>query len=280
MAKQTKTTLPNDFERMVPEYHKGLSAYGEHVARYEVIGAVLRGKTVLDIASGSGYGTAILAKEATHVYGVDVFAPAVAYAKENYGASNITYLVGDGVKIPLEDAAVDVVISLETIEHIEDYEQFMCEVKRVLKPDGLLILSTPNDKEFIEDNHHHIHEFEHDELEQLVKKYFSEMKPYYQATWVCNIVGEQRLLTTEWREPITFMQACPLELDQALYFFFLCANRPITEELVALGCISEHHSDRLLQQKRTMTDQHVSNLQDIIDADPAYVDDLCSQIKQ
>lgn len=280
MAKpETPVILENDFERMIPEYHKGYTAYGEHIARYEVIAPLLAGKVVMDIASGSGYGTKILAETAERVYGVDVFKPAVEYAKQNYGADNIIYKVGDGVKIPLEDDMVDVVVSLETIEHIEDYEQFMREVKRVLKPDGLLVLSTPNDKEFVEDNHHHIHEFMHDELATLVRAYFSEMKPFYQATWIGNIIGEKHHLTKTWDQSLRFIQANPIKLDKALYFFFLCSNRPITESLEPLGVISEHYSDRQLQKKRLLTDKHVANLQEIIDADKAYVATQAKEIE-
>ena len=126
MAKKKRTSiLENDYERMVPEFHKGTIIYGEHLVRYLAAQQIVKGKTVLDIASGSGYGTYSLAKTAKKVYGVDVLADAIHYSKQNYNKSNIEYLQGDGVAIPLKDNSVDVVVSFETIEHIEDYRTFM-----------------------------------------------------------------------------------------------------------------------------------------------------------
>src|ERR1019366_4533556 len=135
-------------------------------------------------ASGSGYGSALLGTQAKKVYGVDIDKEAIIYAKKNYQSKIVEFILGDGVKIPLEENSVDVVVSFETIEHIEHYEAFMDEVSRVLKKDGLFILSTPNDVEFPETNHFHIHEFERKELEKLVRRYFKNNKAYYQGTWL------------------------------------------------------------------------------------------------
>jgi len=215
-----KTTLPNDYERMIPEYHKGTQVYGEHIARYESIGKVAKGKVVLDIASGSGYGTALIAKQAKKVFGVDVLEGAIEYAKEHYGAPNIEYLHGDGVKIPLETASVDLVVSFETIEHIKDYVTFMKEVKRVLKPDGLLLLSTPNDVEFAEGNHFHLHEFEEKELLKLAKTYYKNVKPYYQTTWISNMISDGSMMTQEWQGSVELMQVAPVKTNSFFTFIF------------------------------------------------------------
>lgn len=151
--KAANDKLENDYERMVPEYHEGKLIYAEHVTRYLAAQSVVKDKVVLDIASGSGYGTKILAESAKFVYGVDVNEAAVNYSKKKYASKNIEYLVGDGESIPLKDNSVDVVITFETIEHIKNYSKFLDEVARVLKPDGLAIVSTPNDLEFAEGNH-------------------------------------------------------------------------------------------------------------------------------
>lgn len=276
MAKNSSTSkkvkLPNDFERMIPEYHKDSIIYGEHIVRYLAAQELVKGKTVLDIASGSGYGTASLAQTATKVYGVDVLQDAVSYAQQNYGAENIEYLVGDGVKIPLEDNAVDVVVSFETIEHIEDYRTFMSEVKRVMKPEGLLVLSTPNDIEFAEGNHFHVHEFEHRELQTLVKEYFSDATEYFQADWLYSGIHSHAELTTEWDLQQTVMNKSKLKIDQALYFFMLCANRKVTESITSFGALSEHYSAKKQQEKENLTADHVRNIQAIaVDAKQQYV---------
>lgn len=262
--KKNTVTLPNDYERMIPEYHKGTQVYGEHIARYESIGAIAEGKVVLDIASGSGYGTALIGKTAKKVYGVDVLEGAIAYAKEHYGASNIEYLQGDGIKIPLDTDSVDLVVSFETIEHIEDYVTFMKEVKRVLKPNGMLLLSTPNDIEFAEGNHFHLHEFEQTELLKLIKKYYRNVKPYFQTTWISNMISEESMMTKGWQGTIDLMQVAPVTKEKFLYFYFLCSDRDIDETIKNLVVLGEHWSERKkveAESKKMLTDQHVDNLE-------------------
>lgn len=279
MANKQAATLENDYERMVPAFHKDSIIYGEHLVRYLSAQKIVTGKVVLDIASGSGYGTASLATTAQKVFGVDVSEDAIAYAKENYGGKNIEYIKGDGIKIPLADDSVDVVVSFETIEHIENYEVFMQEVKRVLKPEGLFLLSTPNDVEFAEGNHFHIHEFAYDELKTLVARYFSECKDYFQADWVYSGIHSLEEVTEEWNKPIQVMNTMPLPTDKVLYFFMLCANRKITETVDSLGSLSQHWSEREQQTKREMTDQHIQNIKDVADGHLEYVRKLEQDIK-
>ena len=266
-----KTILKNDYERMVPEFHRGSIIYGEHMVRYLSAQQLVKGKTVLDIASGSGYGTVSLAKTAKHVIGVDVSQEAVAYARENYSAKNVEFKLGDGNSIPLDDASVDVVVSFETIEHIEDYRGFMDEVKRVLKGDGIFLLSTPNDVEFAEGNHFHIHEFEHKELLSLVKHYYKHTKEYFQADWVYSGIHSEQEITNENSMKLEVINVNPLSLDQTLYFFILCSDRKISENIESLGSISQHWSEKQNQHKRNLTDQHAANLQEISEDRLLYV---------
>lgn len=271
--KEKKIILPNDFERMIPEYHKHSLIYGEHIVRYLSAASLLKGKIVLDIASGSGYGTQILSREAKKVIGVDISEDSVEYAKQNYGSNNTTYLVGDGEKIPLPDKHVDVVVSFETIEHIEDYKQFMAEVKRVLKDDGLLVLSTPNDLEFAEGNHFHLHEFKEEELIKLTEEYFEFNTSYFQGTWNYTALLEKTSINHEFYKPLTTLNAAPLKPENYLYFFMLCSNRAITEKVQELAVISEHYSDRRNQEKTELTQNHIDNLEDQLTSARKYVKD-------
>lgn len=145
-----KTALQDTGERMIPGFHGRTIMYAEHMTRYIAAQELSDGKVVLDIAAGSGYGTNILAQKAKKAYGVDVSPDAIKYAQENYGAKNIEFLVGDAEEIPLPDKSVDLVITFETIEHVKNYKKFLSEISRVLKEDGLAIVSTPNDEEFTE----------------------------------------------------------------------------------------------------------------------------------
>ena len=116
----------------------------EHIHRYLMARTLCRGKDVLDIASGEGYGAAILAQVARSVVGVEVDHSAVAHAAESYRKPNLRFVRGDARRIPLPDGSVDVVISFETLEHFREHEEFLCGVNRILKPDGFLLISTPD----------------------------------------------------------------------------------------------------------------------------------------
>lgn len=254
MVKKTKSSLKDTGERLIPEYAKGSLIYAEHFSRYLAAKPFVADKVILDIASGTGYGSKLLSESAKKVYGVDVDAGSVAYSKKMFGAPNIEYRVGDGTNIPLNDNSVDVVISFETIEHIESYHQFVKELKRVLKPDGLAVISTPNDLEFAEGNHFHVHEFTQDEIHDLLGEEFKNIDSYYQATWKYVAIGEADLFQKEEAlTNISTLNLAPLKAGQYLYFYLLCSNRQITEKISPLAAIGEHYSERKMINDFTVT---------------------------
>ena len=91
-----------------------------------------------DIACGEGYGSSLLSQTASSVAGVDISADAVAHASEAYHRDNLSFLVGSCAAIPLAAASVDIVVSLDTLEHLEQHEEMFREIKRVLSPGGTL----------------------------------------------------------------------------------------------------------------------------------------------
>src|ERR1700694_2221819 len=116
--------LPLDGERFVPgEMHGNIEF--EHRHRYLFASQLVSGKAVLDIACGEGYGSALLAKSARRVIGVDIAERAVEHAKQRYQAENLEFATGSCAAIPLGDGAVDVVVSFETIEHHAEHEAMM-----------------------------------------------------------------------------------------------------------------------------------------------------------
>src|SRR5260221_243529 len=135
-------TLPFTGERFTDGHD--IETEIEHYHRYFFARSYCRGKDVLDIASGEGYGSAILAQVASSVIGVDICGEAVSHAQTNHSYTNLGYLTGDVRNIPLGENSVDVVVSFETLEHFYEHDLFMQEVKRVLRPGGYLIISTPN----------------------------------------------------------------------------------------------------------------------------------------
>jgi len=174
-------------ERMVPEQAHA-RIFWEHVARYRFAKDFVNGKRVLDIACGDGYGAAALAKAgAASVAGVDISSEACEQARRKYGLDT---RVGDAQAIPLPDQSIDVVVSFETIEHVDDPAVFLRECARVLVPEGLLIVSTPNRPVYSGDgrrNPFHQLEFDENEFVNLLRVRFRLIRLYTQfpqsAAW-------------------------------------------------------------------------------------------------
>ena len=169
-------------ERYLPEVRGNIEL--EHLHRYLLTKQAVVGKTVLDIASGEGYGSAMLAESAHRVTGVDISQEAVSHAQTKYRTENLEFRLGSCSAIPLGDASVDVVVSFETIEHHDEHEAMMREVKRVLRPDGVMIISSPDKLEYSDKpgyrNPYHIQELYRDEFRKLLDLYFKNHSIYGQ----------------------------------------------------------------------------------------------------
>ena len=143
----------------------------EHLHRYAIVKNYIKDKIVLDIACGEGYGSALLAENAMQVYGVDIDEMTVNSASKKYVKKNLNYLVGDVTKISFDDNSIDVIVSFETLEHHNKHEEMMQEFKRVLKPDGILVLSTPDKLYYTDEanfkNIYHIKELYKDDFFKL-----------------------------------------------------------------------------------------------------------------
>ena len=116
----------------------------EHLHRYCFARDFCVDKDVLDVAGGEGYGSMMLASVARSVIGVERDIAAVAHAKRTYMADNLAFEAGDALQLPLADESRDVIVSFETLEHLPDQQRFLQEVRRVLRPGGLFIISTPD----------------------------------------------------------------------------------------------------------------------------------------
>jgi SAM-dependent methyltransferase len=173
----TESELPWTGERLVAA-NEGDIVF-EHVHRYALALELARGKRVLDIACGEGYGSKLLACEAQSVVGVDISPQVVEHASRKYREVNLRFLVGSCDSMPVETASIDLLVSFETLEHHDRHHEMLTEVKRVLSPGGVLMISTP-DKRVYSDlpkfvNPFHVKELYREEFEALLGSHFSHV---------------------------------------------------------------------------------------------------------
>lgn len=156
----------------------------EHLHRYAFACDFIEGKIVLDIASGEGYGSNLLGKLAKSVVGVDISSDAVNHANKKYGSDKLKFILGSAFDIPLVDHSIDVVISFETLEHHDQHEKMLSEIKRVLTKDGILIISTPDKLNYSDrrnyNNPYHVKELYVGDFKQLLSNYFINAKLLFQ----------------------------------------------------------------------------------------------------
>ncbi len=143
--------------------------------RYKFPNEFIKGKKVLDIPCGVGWGTSLL-KGATFIVGIDTSKEAIDYAKKHYENKNRKFHVGDMQSIGLKDDSINVVICLEGFEHVLRHvgARFIEESKRILKSDGLLLIMCPvlDEKGESTGNPYHLLEYPEYELIETLNKSF------------------------------------------------------------------------------------------------------------
>ena len=170
-------------ERVIPgEVDPDL--WNEHVARYAFAARMAREKRVLDAGCGSGYGAVELARVAREVLAIDISQGAIDYARAHYANTDVRFQCASCLEIPAPDGSFDLAVAFEIIEHLNDWSAFLHEVRRVLAPDGLFVVSTPNKIYYAEaraalgPNPFHVHEFDPAEFRRELEAVFPHVHLY------------------------------------------------------------------------------------------------------
>jgi 2-polyprenyl-3-methyl-5-hydroxy-6-metoxy-1,4-benzoquinol methylase len=147
-----------------------------HIARYSFAKELCAGKRVLDAACGEGYGSRLLADwGASEVVGVDISAEAIASAQQHFASDNVKFIQNDAETLPrhFEPRSFDLIVSFETIEHVQDPELFLRNIRDLLKPGGVVAISCPNDWWYFptdaERNPFHLRKYRLDEFRALAE---------------------------------------------------------------------------------------------------------------
>jgi len=187
-------------ERYLPEVKGEIEI--EHLHRYLLACELSKNKIILDIACGEGYGSAKLAVKAKEVIGVDISPEAIQHAKQKYNKKNLSFKIGNCSNIPLKNKSVDMIVSFETIEHHNEHDKMLKEIKRVLKKGGVLIMSSPDKLNYSEkpnyNNPFHVSELYEEQFKELISNYFKNSVFYGQRVlYGSNILSESKSTLTK-----------------------------------------------------------------------------------
>lgn len=210
-------------ERFIPRDEADDEISIEHYQRYNSITELVKGKIVADVACGEGYGANMLADFAEGVFAYDISTEAIEHAVGRYTKENLCFGVAGVDSLPLENASIDVFVSFETLEHVGETLQraFLSEIRRVLRRDGILIMSTPNKEVYTDhfDYHNpfHVKEFYQEQLVSFLQEYFNDVKVCHQGFEVACVVSDVKaetlkVLNTTASAPTT------------KYFITICGN--------------------------------------------------------
>ena len=238
--------LPFTGERFTPECVREI--WHEHWHRYAFSAPLARGRRVLDAACGEGFGSALLARAgAQSVLGVDIANSAVSHARERYGAqSGLRFERADVCALDaLPDGSFDLIVSFETLEHVEQQEEMLRGFSRLLSARGLLLISTPDKANYSDttgqSNPYHVRELYREQFEQLLGEHFPAHRLYAQkllfqsALWALDPHGGGALTHTQHMESLHEGLNYP-----PLYYLAVCArNEQVLVNLPSLSLFGD-----------------------------------------
>ncbi|MGA2320243.1 MAG: class I SAM-dependent methyltransferase [Solirubrobacteraceae bacterium] len=241
MSTDDKHITELSVERATPDEMAGRLMESEHRGRYWWAGQLAEGREVLDAGCGTGYGTEILAGAgAQRVVGIDRSHEALEDARSSFSGSAREFSLADLHQLPFEDSTFDLAVCFEVIEHVEDQQQAITELRRVLRPGGLLAISSPNRDVYPPGNPHHTHEFVPEELAQVLTSEFANVKLYRQSAWLAAAIlndEQSRAVGIEAELMLRVVKIGSVEPGDEVFTVALASNGelPEPEALVTMG---------------------------------------------
>ena len=223
--------LIDNGERLIINENWDPQTIMEHLHRYQFTKDLVQDYyVVLDAACGTGYGSRILAEKAAQVYGIDISEDAVQYARKKYISENINFQTMSVEKLDFPDNFFDLIVSFETIEHVEHEIQirFLAEIKRCLKPTGVLIMSTPNDELYRHiahgqyDNPFHVAEFTRESFKNFLSEHFRHIEFYYQNVTKASSIFREGTVSA------VSNGCCETPIhEEGRYYITICSNKEL-----------------------------------------------------
>ncbi|MFZ2407750.1 MAG: methyltransferase domain-containing protein, partial [Methylobacter sp.] len=259
----------------------------EHYHRYATALDVVKQKDVLDVACGEGYGSFFMAGVARSVVGVDISDEAIQHASATYTKSNLAFRQGSAIALDFAEASFDVVVSFETIEHLAEQAQMLAEIKRVLRPDGLLVISSPNrpvySEESGEHNEFHVKELDFKEFDELLKTQFQTIKYFGQRLLMGSVIQPlkgRRGQFRAWHDDGNDLKPNAGQLVDPVYFVAVCGASNVDLPSIDMSVVYPDTLDlvkhyvgfakwaQTLEQNVEERDGHIANLtQTVIERD-------------
>jgi SAM-dependent methyltransferase len=222
-------------ERVIPELVDA-DLFNEHLARYRFANrfAARLGETphVLDAGCGTGYGTAELVG-AGSITATDISSDAIRHALSHYGHRRVRFLQAACEALPFEADTFDLVVAFEVIEHIERWPDLVTEANRVLKPAGVLLVSTPNRDAYAESrgtagpNPFHCHEFDYEEFRQALGAVFPHVSIWTQNHAGAIVFSPQESGTSHSAVATLDNDGSASSAEEAQFYLAACSQTPI-----------------------------------------------------
>ena len=238
-----KSELVFTGERFIPHQTDPILAL-EHYHRYYFASRFAPGKRILDMACGEGYGSAFLSRHAETVVGIDSDGATIEHARNKYASiPNLHFEAGRCEENALADHSFDMVVAFELLEHLDasDQARFLENVRRLLKPDGLFLVSSPDRDEYAaahpSPNEFHKHEMTFPELRDFLGSHFKHIHLCAQR-----VLSLSTLWQLEGRQETSFSFFSRKDLLEGipggqsfappLYIVALCSSLPLPDKVL------------------------------------------------